>query len=109
MPLWPLTSLCDPHPLLLRAAGSKSVLFDSFDLSKHTAASSIVYFLRAHPDPLTESQLAPFCITYADFMLALQHVQPSSKREGFATVRDVTWADRHCTRRARGCTWPSCS
>ncbi|TFK80300.1 AAA-domain-containing protein, partial [Polyporus arcularius HHB13444] len=73
--------------------GTKFVPFASFDVSKHKAASSIVYFLRAHPDPLTEAQLAPLCITYADFMLALQQVQPSSKREGFATVPDVTWAD----------------
>ncbi|KAI0714382.1 ribosome biogenesis ATPase RIX7 [Cerioporus squamosus] len=80
---------------------TKLVPFASFDVSKHKAASSIVYFLRAHPDPLTEAQLAPLCITYADFMLALQQVQPSSKREGFATVPDVTWADigaLHATR-----------
>jgi ribosome biogenesis ATPase len=28
-----------------------------------------------------------------DFILALAEVQPSSKREGFATVPDVTWQD----------------
>ena len=79
----------------------KVVPFASFDISKHTIASSIVHFLRAHPDPLTSAQLAPLCITYADFALALQEVQPSSKREGFATVPDVTWADigaLHATR-----------
>ncbi|PIL32362.1 transporter [Ganoderma sinense ZZ0214-1] len=74
-------------------SSSKFIPFASFDVSKHTVASSIVHFLRAHPDPLTEAQLAPLCITYADFMLALQDVQPSSKREGFATVPDVVWAD----------------
>jgi ribosome biogenesis ATPase len=57
------------------------------------SSSSIAHFLIAHPDPLTEAQLAPLCITSADFMLALKEVQPSSKREGFATVPDVTWAD----------------
>lgn len=80
---------------------TKPVPFANFDISKHNAASSIVHFLRAHPDPLTEAQLAPLCITYADFLLALQQVQPSSKREGFATVPDVTWADigaLHATR-----------
>ncbi|KAI0788237.1 ribosome biogenesis ATPase RIX7 [Fomes fomentarius] len=80
---------------------TKPVPFASVDISKHTAASSIIHFLRAHPDPLTEAQLAPLCITYPDFMLALQQVQPSSKREGFATVPDVTWADigaLHATR-----------
>ncbi|KAI0636306.1 AAA-domain-containing protein [Trametes polyzona] len=76
-----------------QASTSKVVPFATFDVSKHTAASSIIHFLRAHPDPLTEAQLAPLCITYSDFALALQQVQPSSKREGFATVPDVTWAD----------------
>ena len=41
------------------------------------------------------------CITHADFTLALQDVQPSPKREGFATVMDVVWADigsLHATR-----------
>ena len=55
--------------------------------------SSIAHFLNAHPDPLTELQLAPLCITASDFTLALKQVQPSSKREGFATVPDVTWSD----------------
>lgn len=54
---------------------------------------SIGHFLRAHPDPLTVAQLAPLEITPEDFQLALSEVQPSSKREGFATVPDVTWSD----------------
>jgi ribosome biogenesis ATPase len=57
------------------------------------SSSSIAHFLNAHPNPLSEAQLAPLCIIPADFMLALKEVQPSSKREGFATVPDVTWAD----------------
>jgi ribosome biogenesis ATPase len=55
--------------------------------------SSIAHFLRAHPTPLTSSQLSPLQITPEDFQLALLEVQPSSKREGFATVPDVTWSD----------------
>lgn len=43
--------------------------------------------------PLTTEQLKPLFITMDDFVEALQHVQPSSKREGFATVPDVTWSD----------------
>ena len=49
--------------------------------------------LRAHVEPLSESQLAPLFITYQDFIEALRKVQPSSKREGFATIPDVTWND----------------
>ncbi|RKP13042.1 AAA-domain-containing protein, partial [Piptocephalis cylindrospora] len=54
---------------------------------------SISAFLARHPDPLTEEELAPLAITNEDFIGALARVQPSSKREGFATVPDVTWAD----------------
>ncbi|KAH7884860.1 P-loop containing nucleoside triphosphate hydrolase protein [Phlebopus sp. FC_14] len=57
------------------------------------SSSSIAHFLNAHPSRLTASQLAPLCITSSDFRAALSQVQPSSKREGFATVPDVTWAD----------------
>ena len=35
--------------------------------------------------------MEPLSITMADFLQAIPHVQPSSKREGFATVPDVTW------------------
>ena len=63
------------------------------DISFQSSPSSIAHFLNAHPDPLTETQLAPLCITSSDFTLALKQVQPSSKREGFATVPDVTWSD----------------
>ncbi|KAI0318605.1 P-loop containing nucleoside triphosphate hydrolase protein [Amylostereum chailletii] len=65
------------------------------------ANSSIAHFLQAHPNPLTPAQLAPICITSADFSLALKQVQPSAQREGFATVPGVTWADvgaLHATR-----------
>lgn len=34
-----------------------------------------------------------FSITYGDFMTAIPKVQPSAKREGFATIPDTTWAD----------------
>ncbi|SAM78092.1 related to RIX7-AAA-type ATPase required for biogenesis and nuclear export of 60S ribosomal subunits [Ustilago bromivora] len=62
-------------------------------LPKHIRDSSIASFLKNHPSPLTDAQLAPLSITNADFLVALPSVQPSSKREGFATVPDVSWAD----------------
>jgi len=34
-----------------------------------------------------------FRIEMQDFDVSLKHIQPSSKREGFATVPDVTWDD----------------
>ncbi|CAO1625697.1 unnamed protein product [Parajaminaea phylloscopi] len=57
------------------------------------AESSIATFLLSHPSPLTSEQLEPLSITNDDFIAALPTVQPSSKREGFATVPDVSWAD----------------
>ena len=41
--------------------------------------------------PLSSQQLEPLFVTMNDFLEALPHVQPSSKREGFATVPDVSW------------------
>jgi ribosome biogenesis ATPase len=55
-----------------------------------TAASNSLKMWR---EPLTEEQLRPLCIEMTDFEFALKKVQPSSKREGFATVPGVTWED----------------
>lgn len=63
------------------------------DLPASMQQNSIIHFLIAHPDPLTESQLSPLCISFSDFSEALKEVQPSSKREGFATIPDVSWTD----------------
>lgn len=40
-----------------------------------------------------ESHYKNVCIEFADFKNVLPNVQPSAKREGFATVPDVTWDD----------------
>ncbi|XP_071337727.1 nuclear valosin-containing protein-like isoform X3 [Trachinotus anak] len=42
---------------------------------------------------LSEEELAGLSILMSDFQAALASVQPSAKREGFATVPDVTWDD----------------
>ncbi|CAL1715787.1 unnamed protein product [Somion occarium] len=82
-----------PQTEVASTAPSRFVPFSTFSLSTSSPASSIIHFLRAHPSPLSELQLAPLHITFSDFQEALTQVQPSSKREGFATVPDVTWAD----------------
>ena len=43
--------------------------------------------------PLSPAQLAPCAITQLDFEAAVKKVQPSVRREGFATTPDVTWTD----------------
>jgi len=80
-----LPSSADP------SSHSKPSLFANLPISLQS--NSIVHFLIAHPSPLNEQQLEPLVISSVDFQLALKEVQPSSKREGFATVPDVTWAD----------------
>lgn len=43
--------------------------------------------------PISEEYLKNFSISKDDIKLSLKRVQPSSKREGFATVPNVTWDD----------------
>lgn len=59
--------------------------------SENEKLSTIQRFLIKHPDPLSSDQLAPLSIRYEDFLTALPTIQPTAKREGFATVPDVTW------------------
>ena len=57
---------------------------------KASPALSVLRSLVAHA-----GESAPdgdFSITYADFLTAIPKVQPSAKREGFATIPDTTWA-----------------
>ncbi|EMR09146.1 hypothetical protein PNEG_02489 [Pneumocystis murina B123] len=65
-----------------------SFISDSF---QNTAI--IQRFLKTYPNTLPNDVLSLMCITIDDFLEALPKIQPSSKREGFATVPDVTWAD----------------
>ncbi|EIM90706.1 AAA-domain-containing protein [Stereum hirsutum FP-91666 SS1] len=62
-------------------------------LSNLPTASSIAHFLHTHPSPLTPLQLTPLHLTSSDFHLALSQIQPSSLREGFTTVPNVSWSD----------------
>jgi len=48
-------------------------------------------FIRMDPGHLTSESMANFALTQQDFIDAIPKVQPSAKREGFATVPDVTW------------------
>lgn len=57
------------------------------------ASLPIATFLQDHPNALTSDQLESLSLTNADFTQALTVVQPSSQREGFTTVPDVTWDD----------------
>ncbi|KAM9847390.1 nuclear valosin-containing protein-like isoform 2-T2 [Aulostomus maculatus] len=49
--------------------------------------------LLKNTETLSEEELAGLSILMSDFQVSLSSVQPSAKREGFATVPDVTWED----------------
>lgn len=49
--------------------------------------------LLKNTETLSEEELAGINILMSDFQISLSSVQPSAKREGFATVPDVTWED----------------
>nr|CAD7425785.1 unnamed protein product [Timema monikensis] len=53
---------------------------------------NIFSWVRRQP-PLPRSEFINMSISMKDFKAALKRVQPSAKREGFATVPDVTWDD----------------
>ncbi|KAI8805341.1 ribosome biogenesis ATPase RIX7 [Cladochytrium replicatum] len=55
--------------------------------------STLAGFLSENPNAMSSEELEPLSIEFDDFLVATKHVQPSSKREGFATVPDTTWED----------------
>lgn len=63
-------------------------------IQEHSTAdlSILLTWLRTE-SPLCSERLSTLCIEHSDFETALRIVQPSAKREGFATVPDVTWDD----------------
>ncbi|KAK0084989.1 hypothetical protein PV325_005986 [Microctonus aethiopoides] len=60
-----------------------------------STADNLSHLLKLLHDktPLSAKNLAELRIENSDFDVAFDCVQPSAKREGFATVPDVTWAD----------------
>lgn len=74
------------------------------DLDEDTSVSAKVLGLRrlikrAREPAKDEGQ--SITIKSDDFLNALPKIQPSSKREGFATIPDTTWADIGALRRVR--------
>lgn len=61
-----------------------------------------------HDQPLTQQQLEGLSISMGDFLEAVGKVQPSVRREGFATTPDVTWADVGALDEVRCCLTACC-
>uniref|UniRef100_A0A8B9RI27 AAA+ ATPase domain-containing protein n=1 Tax=Astyanax mexicanus TaxID=7994 RepID=A0A8B9RI27_ASTMX len=68
---------------------------DAVSFLSHHQQGELVQLLSLlkRSESLSEEQLAGLCILMDDFKASLASVQPSAKREGFATVPDVTWDD----------------
>ena len=58
---------------------------------KPRPVSMLHAFIKDDRGPMTPEQMSELSITQQDFIAAIPKVQPSAKREGFATVPDVTW------------------
>ena len=81
---------------LPEADGVENMLIDDSpfsDLPPELLATPIARFLNSHPSSLSSPQLETISLEPSDFTAALRVVQPSAKREGFATMPDVSWAD----------------
>jgi ribosome biogenesis ATPase len=62
----------------------------SNSIDERAAVSTL---LRSQIGTLNPQQLEDLYVTMEDFMKAVKKVQPSAKREGFATVPNVSWKD----------------
>ncbi|XP_071384569.1 nuclear valosin-containing protein-like [Centroberyx affinis] len=65
------------------------------DSGRHTLEGELCRLLQLlkNTESLSEEELAGLSILMSDFQASLASVQPSAKREGFATTPDVTWED----------------
>lgn len=72
---------------------SQDVLKNTANMINPLPLSVIQRFIKSFPEPLNDEQLNELSIKYEDFLKALPTIQPTAKREGFATVPDVTWAN----------------
>jgi ribosome biogenesis ATPase len=72
---------------------TENVLNNKSSSCKTTELLELVAWLHDKQRPLSDQQLNELHVELDDFKQALKCVQPSAKREGFATVPDVTWDD----------------
>jgi ribosome biogenesis ATPase len=79
---------------ILTAASTTALTTTTSDLSAHpTPLSGPLRLLRSLVKHAGETPVdGDFSITYSDFLAAVPKVQPSARREGFATIPDTTWA-----------------
>ncbi|CUS23000.1 LAQU0S07e05050g1_1 [Lachancea quebecensis] len=96
--LAPVSMDVDEEPL---ASDGSQELKNTVNMIDPLPLSIVQKFIQSFPEPLTEDQLASLSIRYEDFLKALPTIQPTAKREGFATVPDVSWANIGALNRIR--------
>uniref|UniRef100_A0A673C4Q2 AAA+ ATPase domain-containing protein n=1 Tax=Sphaeramia orbicularis TaxID=375764 RepID=A0A673C4Q2_9TELE len=74
-------------------AVNRVLLEVNFEAMETTGELCHLLQLLKNTETLSEEQLSCLSILLSDFQASLSRVQPSAKREGFATVPDVTWDD----------------
>lgn len=89
----PLQPVLQPSLLPLQPQLPSTSQTTPADVPPETETSLPLHERPGWLSPFTPAQLATLSITMPDFEAAIPRVQPSSKREGFATIPDVTWAD----------------
>jgi ribosome biogenesis ATPase len=72
---------------------TENVLNNKPSSCKNNELLELIAWLHDGQRPLSDQQLNELHVELDDFRQALKCVQPSAKREGFATVPDVTWDD----------------
>ena len=80
---------------VLKQRSVNAMDIDSVSSSTATVTVSPLLTLRSLITHAGESLSLPeddLAISYSDFLAAVPKVQPSAKREGFATIPDTTWA-----------------
>lgn len=95
-----IPEVIEPNPLNVSMPSElESQNFDSVEerkkitvTTKSAELTDLMTWLHDQP-PLSDEYLKALFIEHRDFEAALTVVQPSAKREGFATVPDVTWSD----------------
>jgi ribosome biogenesis ATPase len=78
---------------MMAALTQQTTPMDIDSVSQESGVSPALLILRSLVS--NAGQAGPdgdFSITYQDFLTAVPKVQPSAKREGFATIPDTTWA-----------------
>ena len=71
---------------------SSDINIDEDTVTGSAAVSELRRLIKRAKEPIAD-EMSTISITINDFLTALPKIQPSSKREGFATIPDTTWAD----------------